>query len=201
MWRFSKVILKKLLNSQALNLIKSFKEKHLEIWDIAIFGSLIRGKIVPRDIDLIIILNKSTKLQYKLNLAQELKQSLKFFYETDVKTIDIKDIFDKNFLARQAIIAEGYLIIRNKFLSELFGFKSYYIFQYSLQNLKTSQKIMFQYALKGRKGRDQKGIVSLKKCEHLGKGIVKVPIESSEEFKEFLEKNKVNYKIYKGLFY
>ncbi len=196
-----RVILKKLLNSQALNLIESFKKKYPEIWDIAIFGSLIRGKVVSRDIDLIIILNKLTKLQNKLNLSHELKQSLKKFYETDIKTIDIKDIFDKNFLARQGIIAESYLIIRNKFLSELFGFKPYYIFQYSLKNLKTSKKIMFQYALKGRAGRGQKGIISLKKCEHLGKGVVKVPLENADEFREFLEKNKASYKIYRGLFY
>jgi hypothetical protein len=35
----------------------------------------------------------------------------------------------------------------------------------------------------------------------LGKGAVRVPLQYSEEFKEFFEKNKINYKITKILCY
>ena len=193
------MILKRLLNSQVLNLIKEFKRKHENIWDIAIYGSLIRGKINARDLDLAIIFTKAN-LNERLELAQELKQKLKkTHYNVDTKGIGLNDLLDKNFLARQAIISEGYLIARKKKLCELFGFGPYYIFSYSLKNLSQSKKIMFQYALKGRRG--QKGILELKGLEHLGSGVIKVPLENSEEFKEFLEKNNIIYQIYKGLFY
>ena len=58
---------------------------------------------------------------------------------------------------------------------------------------------MFQYALKGRRG--EKGILKITKSEQLGKGVIKVPLQYTEEFKSFFEKNKINYKNCMALVY
>lgn len=193
------MISKKLLSLQELNLIRDFKEKYPEIYDIVIFGSFVRGKLDARDLDLAILFYKA-KLADKLRLAQELKQKLKDSnYEIDVKGVDFNDLLDKDFIARQAIIAESYSLFKKKRLAELLGFSNYYLFAYSLKGLSQSKKIMFQYALKGRRG--QKGIIETRNCRQIGRGAVMVPLENSEEFRDFLEKNRVNYKIHKGLFY
>ena len=196
------MISKKLLDSPELKSeIKKFLKEHKEIWDIAIYGSVIRGKTIIRDIDFAIIFYSKTKLDNKLSLAQKLKQTLSKIipYEIDIKGIDFYDFFDNAFIARKAILAEGYLLSRKKYQAELFGFEAKYIFSYSLANLNHSKKIMFQYALKGRRG--QKGLLEMKGCEQIGRGTISVPVWNSEEFREFLEKQNIKYKILKALIY
>lgn len=195
------MILKKLLSSQALNLIKSFKKKYIEIWDIAVYGSVVRGKISARDIDFAIILAHKIGLNQKLQLAQELKHSLKEFlrFEADVKTIDLRDLMDPLFTARKAILAEGISLIKKKSLAKQVGFNSFYIFTYSLKGLSHTKKIIFRYALKGR--RTQKGLLEINQCEQIGKGVIKVPLEHVEELKNFFEKQKIKYKANGCLFY
>ncbi len=195
------MILKKFLNLQILKSFKDFKKKYKEIFDFAIYGSVVRKKINANDIDIAIIFSSPEKLDKKLNLSQELKNELKKIidYDFDVKGIDIPDLLDSSFIACKSIMAEGFLVIRKKFLHEILGFKAYYIFSYSLKNLSPSKKVMFQYALRGRRG--EKGIIEITKSVSIGRSAVKVPLEHSEEFKEFFEKNKIGYKIYRSLIY
>ena len=195
------MIYKKLLSSQALKSIKDFKKKNKGIIDIIVYGSFSRGKIDFNDLDLAILFEEKKDINEKMSIAQQLRSLIKkeVNYELDIKAIDMSDLMDETFLARQAIISEGYSLLKNKKFSEILGFKSFYLFSYSLKNLTNSQKMMLQYSLRGRRG--QKGIMELRNCELLGKGVMKVPTEHSEEFKEFLEKHKITYKIFKGLFY
>jgi len=195
------MILKKLLNSQTLKSIKDFKKEHKEIFDIVIYGSAVRNKSVVNDVDFAIILSKKEKLNKKLNLSQELKSKLRkvIDFEIDVRAVDFEDFLDHSFLARKAILAEGYLILKKKFLYELFGFENYSLFTYSLKNLTNSKKVMFQYSMRGRGG--EKGMLEITKSKLCGKGVIMVPLFYTEDFKEFFEKNKIKYKIYTGLYY
>lgn len=195
------MILEKLSNSQILNLIKDFKRKHSEIWDIVAYGSAVRGKIGAADIDFAIILSSKASLNQKLELAQELRYSLKGLLrlEADVRAVDMEDLLDPLFIARKAILAEGFSLIKKRRLAEQFGFEPFYIFNYALKGLSHSKKIIFRYALKGRRG--QKGLLEINKCRQLGKGSIKVPLEHVEELKSFFEKQKVEYKAYACLFY
>ncbi len=194
--------LKKLLNLQELGLsIKGFIKKNSSIIDVCIYGSAMRGKAEIRDMDFAILLKTKTSVSKKLELAHELKKELRKILKTeiDVKTVDFGDLQDSSFMARQGILAEGYLIARKKAIAELFGFETYYIFTFNLKNLTASEKIMFRYALNGRRG--NKGILAANKCEHVGSGAIKVPIEHSEEFRELLGSFKINYRILKASFY
>jgi len=192
------MILKKLLNLQALNLIKKFKKENEEVFDIAIYGSSVKGKLDFNDLDLAILLNKKSSVSKKLKLSQELKSKLKnkVKYELDVKAMDLYDFMDKNFVARQGIIGSGYLLLNKKNISSLFGFESYSIFKYNLKGLTNSKKTLFRYAIGGRNG---KGLLELKKGEQLGRGSIKVPLIYEEEFKEFFEKFNINFKILRAL--
>jgi predicted nucleotidyltransferase len=178
-----------------------FKEKYQDIWDICVYGSFARGKSETRDIDMAIIMKKPISLEKKLKISFELKNHLKKFYknEFDVNCVDIKDFFDPSFLARSGIIGEGILLFKDKPLSEILGFKSYVVFAYTLDGLTNSEKVIFNYSLNGRRG--ETGMIKLKNCEHLGRGVLKVPIVHSEELKEFFERHKVKYKMLKALFY
>lgn len=196
------MILKKLLNLQKLRFnVKKFAGKNPEVLDVCIYGSIIRGKTNMRDIDFAILLKNKINVSKKLELAHELKRALKkeLNFEIDAKAVDIEDLKDSTFLARQGILAEGYSILHKKYVADIFGFRTHYIFMFNLKGLSESKKIMFRYALNGRRG--AKGIMMLNKCEHIGSGAIKVPIEHSEEFKELLDGFKINYQILKASFY
>ena len=196
------MILKDLIKSAKLiSISKQLIKKNHEIWDMVVYGSLVKGKPKPNDIDIAIFLNSKQALNFKLELGQKIKSAFQkeIRLNLDVKVIDLSDLRDPNFLARESILGEGFSLINKKWLSEIFGFKSAYLFHYELKNLNLSQKKMFYYALKGRRG--SKGILDRMGGEQLSDGLIKIPIEFSYEFIELLEGYKIRYKINKILTY
>ncbi len=184
-------MLKKYQKSLGL-ICNKFKRKHKDIIDIVLYGSLVKGKIKSRDIDIMVIF-LNTELKTRLEIIQELKRQLRVSLENvDVKSMNFSDFFDPTFLARQGILIEGISLIDKKSLAEKLGFKSYAIFTYNLANLSHTEKIKFNYALNGRKGT---GVLQNLKGMSLGKGVVQVPITTSLTFEEFLEKWNIQYKI------
>jgi len=187
------MILNEFLKSQKL-IFENFKNSDKCIWDIVIYGSMIRGKENPEDVDAAVIISEKKSFAFKLELAQKLRQSLKFQnFKFDVKVVDFNDFQDSNFLARQGIILEGFSITQGKFLSEIFGFKQYCIFKYGIQNLSLTKKRVFSYALSGRYG--EEGLKNSKKIEQLGRGVLKVPIQHSEEIESLLQSYNIDYKM------
>jgi len=194
--------LKDLIRSAKLiSISKHLKKEFQTIWDIVVYGSLVKGKPKPNDIDIAVILKDKIPLNEKLGLGQKIKFTFQknIKLNLDVKVVDLLELQDNHFLARESILAESFSLINNKWLSEIFGFKSAYLFHYDLKNLTASQKKMFYYALKGRRG--SKGILDRMSGEQLSDGLIKVPIEFSYEFIELLERYKIKYKINKSLFY
>lgn len=194
--------LKKLLESQELkSAIEGFISKNKKVWDIGIYGSFVRGSTSSNDIDWIIILKETAGVNEKLELSQSLKSIINKIIQLkiDVKCVDINDFSDEDFLARSGIIAETFLFKHNCHLAEIFGFGSFYLFIYTLEGLTKSRKQMFMYALNGRE--KSKGLLELRNIEHIGKGILKVPLGYVEEIKEFFAKNDVKYKIKKIMVY
>ena len=170
---------------------KKFKEIHKEIFDIAIYGSFVKGKNDFNDVDIIIIFIE-TNLEKRLEIGQKFKERIKEEIKNiDIKTMNIKELFDANFLARQGLLIAGISLIKNKRLAEILGFKGYSLFTYNLKNLNHNDKTKFTYILIGR---NSEGIIKSLKGKQLGKGAVKIPIENSSQFSEFLDKWKVEYR-------
>ncbi|MFH1073393.1 MAG: nucleotidyltransferase domain-containing protein [Nanoarchaeota archaeon] len=184
------------LTSQAKGFIKS----HSGIWDIALYGSAVRGTQHPRDIDIAIILEGEMTLSKKLSLAQELKAKLAHLHhDVDVRAISFSDLTDQTFIARSGIIAEGYSLTKKVHLHRLFGFKTCTLFTYSQKSLTLSQKKMFYYALHGRRGNP--GLLKLKHGAQLSPGALKVPLEHTQEFEDIFHQHNITYTIRKASFY
>lgn len=181
-----------MIQKNLLNYLKSESKKFSdkEIFDIVLYGSSI-SKENPRDTDIaIIFFNKN--LNERLNLSQEFKDKIKNkTHNPDVKAINLSELFDKSFLARQGILTEGYSLLSNSWFSEKIGFTGYMLFTYSLTNLNHNEKTKFTYSLIGR---TSKGMIEISKAKSLGKGALIVPIENSFLFEEFLKKWKINFK-------
>ena len=166
-------------------------ERRENIFDIIVFGSLVKGKLTPRDIDVSVIFLQGT-LKERLDTIQEIKNRLKTKIDLniDIKQTLLKELFSPEFLARTGILLEGFSIFNNKKFCQTLGFESFTLFWYNLKALTHTQKVKFNYILSGR---NQSGVIDLMKGKRLASGVIKIPIEYSLEFEKILKDNKISY--------
>ncbi|MBI2129008.1 nucleotidyltransferase domain-containing protein [Candidatus Woesearchaeota archaeon] len=182
------MILEKLQKKLDLNWIKKN-----DAWDIVVYGSYARGEVNSRDIDLAIILSRAASVKKKMALCQELRRALSGKeYSLDVKAVDINDLMNVSFLAREAILAEGRSLLKKDYLAERFGFKNFAIIEYSLRNLTPAKQKMFYYALQGRK--IGTGILARIGGRIISKGVFQAPTRHYEEVLNLLEQHRIIYK-------
>ena len=174
-----------------LKLISKQFRKEKKIFDIVAYGSSVRNKENPNDLDIVIICTSSS-FNDRLSLAQEFKERIKSKIKNpDVKAINLTELFDKNFLARQGILVDGYSLFDSIFISKKLGFNGYSLFTYNLKKLDHNKKTQFTYSLIGRR---KEGILKLINAVYLGKGVIAIPSENSSIFEDFLKKWNVDYK-------
>jgi len=183
----SKSLLKNIKLIREIN--KFLKKYKKDIIDIILFGSLIRQKYRPGDIDILILFKEkeSTDISYELR-----KIIKKFSYNVEITNRTYKNLFSSSFLPREDILTEGYSIVLGKKISEGFGYKSLNLFIYSLKKLSKSRRIMFHYALEGRDGK----LGTLKEIHgiRVASATILIPIENTERFEEFLKYWNIDYK-------
>tara|TARA_Y100000310_G_scaffold332444_1_gene408026 strand:- start:1827 stop:2504 length:678 start_codon:yes stop_codon:yes gene_type:complete len=188
-----------LYNTTKKKMLKTLKKvlesekKNNRLFDIIIYGSIVKGKDSPGDIDILVIFNEGN-LRQRLNEIQRIKSRIlsKFSKKKiDIKQSLLKDIFNPEFFAKTGIFLEGYSIFRGRKFSETLGFEPYSLFTYSLKGLSHTQKVKFNYLLAGR---TTEGLLKEFKGERLVNGAVKVPLENSVEFEEILKQNRIEYK-------
>ncbi len=160
------------------------------IFDILLYGSIVKGKINAEDIDILLIFD-SENLKKRTELAHEFKEIIKDKKKVDIKTINLKELFESDFLARQGILIEGYSLLFNEDFSRRIGFVGKSIFSYTLKKLNHNEKTKFTYALIGR--RNEPGILKRTESVPIGRGAIKSPIKNSLIFEEFLQRWKINY--------
>lgn len=162
---------------------KQFAKNNKSIFDIVIYGSAMKGKEEPSDIDILLIFLQN-KLEERLLLTSKLKNILKEkIHNIDIKSINLPELFESSFLARQGIINEGHSLVYNEPFSKRLGFNGYALYTYSLRNLTHNQKTKFTYALIGR---TREGILRKLNVQPLGRGVFLVPIRNSLVFEDFL---------------
>lgn len=164
------------MNSEIKNKLKKFIGNK-EILDIIIFGSAIKGKSVPRDVDIAIITDKVINLD------------LKGFHISYLKPIDF-------FLKRPSLVhtlfREGYSLKYNKAFSELYGFDNRVLFRYQLNDIKPSLKVKIVNFLRGKK--NEEGLVKKSKGEWLANQIFIVPLEADYVLEKFFLNFNIKFK-------
>lgn len=177
------------------NYLSSFSKKFAKqnsVFDVVLYGSAVKGEEEPADVDILLIFLEK-KLKERLEIAQKFKQGIKEkIKKLDVKTINLAEIFNSSFLARQGVLVEGYSLLHRVSLAKRLGFKGNALFSYGLRNLNHNEKTKFTYSLIGRRG--EEGMVKKVGGVSLGKGVVLVPIENSLIFESFLKSWKLDYK-------
>lgn len=165
------------------------EKKDNSIFDIVLYGSSVKGKENPADMDIAVIF-RSGSLKDRLSKVQLIKRKIKLDKKIDIKGILLEELFKPEFFARSGIFLEGMSIFDGKYFSEKIGFSGFVLFNYFLTGKTHTEKVKFNYVLSGRK---EKGIVSYLEGKQIAPCVVKIPIKNSLEFEEVLKKHKISY--------
>lgn len=157
--------------------LESMLNKYNQVEDIIIFGSAVKGKDSPKDIDIAVIVNeKDTELFNKMN--EELKAD-KAHVEIVKGSSLLKTRLSLN------LLAEGYSVRKKSFLYEILGIKPIKLFLYALNGFSRSKKALFSMALTK--------IIREVGGKRLAPGAVIIPIGQSSYFNEFLDRWEIKY--------
>lgn len=156
-------------------LSKLLKDK--EILDIIVFGSAIKGKASPNDIDIAIISDKS------------FSPGIEGYH---VSQISPREFFLSHPTLASTLLKEGYSLKHNCFLSEKLRFKPRILFSYSLSDLSASKKVQFVNILRGKSG--TKGLIEESKGEWLANQVFVLPIENDYLFEKLFQNFNIKYK-------
>jgi predicted nucleotidyltransferase len=162
---------------------KEFASKNPEVWDILLYGSSVKGKEKPNDIDIAVIIKKGNPF----NAAFELKTLLEVELppeSLDVKGFLLEELFEENNLVAFALFVEGYSLLRDKFLHEELNAGGYFLFRFSYSHFPQSEKMRFLYAYRGRG--ENPGVLRQTGSIELAPGVVLVPVKEFHNFRRFL---------------
>jgi len=160
-----------------------------EIFDIVIYGSVVKGESRPNDLDLVVIFRSGT-LKERLNKVQQIKSKLKFPLRIDLKGILWEELFQEEFFARSGIFGEGISIATGQSFARRIGFSNSVQFIYELKDKSHSDKVKFNYVLSGRKNA---GMIKKLGGKRLTSGVVEIPVEHSHDFENILKMHKITF--------
>ena len=164
-----------------------YKENKKEIIDIVIFGSFVKGKILPKDIDICIIFRE--KINEGLN--KKVEASLGKKLKVHISSLVTDNFFSKPHSLAKTLLKEGISLVNKQSLSENLGFSQNVLYIYSLKNKKQADKTKIVYVLKGR---DKKqGFVGSAGGRWLADNCFIVPVNVDSEIIKILNKWQVRY--------
>jgi len=172
------------LKKRLSEIAKEFASENPDVWDILLYGSLIKGKEKPNDVDIAVIASRGNPFEISFEFKRLLEESGFSPEEVDVKGFLLGELFDENNLVGFALLVEGYSLLNGKFLHERLNANGYFLFRFSYSSLPQSEKMRFLYAYRGRNG--NLGLLKQTNSMELAPGVVLVPVSSVYKFREFL---------------
>ncbi len=171
-----------LKNTELKNKLKRISKGLPEIEDILLFGSVVRGKSNPKDIDVLILFKKKVDKNVEYKIRKELE---KHYKNISIISKTKMNSLDPSFDARESILFEGTSLLSGKNLSERYGFSPVGMFKYNIKKWDNLKKTKFYYTLNGRSGKG--GVLESFGGIKLSDNIILTPLDQIEQAKEFLD--------------
>jgi len=164
------------LKKSLLNIYRKNKDK---VFDIILFGSAVKAKEFISDIDIAVVF-KDKRDDSVLKAIRSIDNEIHADY------VLLTELYTESLW--RTLLREGFSVVNNKNVSDIFGLQSFGLFTYSLAKIK--RKARFSQVLMGYKAESM-----LKKCDGkiLMPGVILVPVEKLELFRTFLETWKADY--------
>lgn len=151
-----------------------------DIVDVILFGSSVKEKLHPRDIDIAIIFRSSIKRE----ILKKFQNNLGEKYHTSSLVVD--QLFTKPHSLGKTLLYEGISLITDKKISDNFDLKPFSLYTYDLTREKPTKKVRFVYTLKGRS--NNKGLIEEFKGRYISPSSFIIPVEKDEEMLEIFKK-------------
>lgn len=178
-----------LKNTTLWNELKRLIASYPEVDDILVFGSYVRGKTAPCDIDIMVIFSKKVNKQVEYEIRKIIEKS---YSNISIISKTRDSLQDPSFDARESYLFEAKSFFTKQTMGEKYGYLSFGMFKYDFKNWNKLKKTKFYYALNGR-GKSL-GVIGNLTGMKLSDRIVLIPLDNIEEFKNFLEEWKIEYK-------
>ena len=173
------------ITTNLTKLSKKVLKENKEIEDIILFGSFMKGKSKPKDIDILLIfktkINKSLETPFK-----QLNEKI------DVNSITKQELDGEGFIAKEGLYLEGLSLKTNKLLANSLGFSSFALVKYSLKNIKGSERVKFYYALNGR---NKEGFLTTIQAKKFSEEVIICDYNKIEQLKDFFNTWNLKYNI------
>lgn len=167
---------------------KKFINENENLVDIIVIGSSVRGEFKPGDVDAVLVTRHPDP-----NLSQKFTQYLSTS-KIDLNVHPVEFPVDKLFSSTEPLVLnilhEGHSIKAGLQFGDVIHFKPYTLFTYSISKFDKNTKQKFFYALKGR---GTEGILKKVRGMSVAPSVALIPIESEDEFDEFLTGWKVDF--------
>ena len=159
--------------------IKKKLKHYLEdkkVYDVILFGSYVKGKTNPGDIDIVVI-------------SDETLEEINGFHVSFIKP---KEFFVNTPSLINALLREGFSLKKNKSFSQCYGFNNECLFVYELSSLNASLKVQIVKILRGKKF--EKGMVEELNGKWLANSVFTCPIEKDYLFESFFVNKRIKFK-------
>lgn len=150
-------------------LLKTYKE----VCDFIIFGSAVKDKLEPRDVDIAIITEHE-----KTGLIGEIGLKLDKFGKIDLEILNPTKMYANKLY--YTILLEGFSVRFNRFLPELAGIKPMGLYTYDLKGMKQTEKAQFNKGLRN--------VLKETNGEHIGRGALLIHTNKTGNFEDFLRR-------------
>lgn len=151
-----------------------------DIVDVILFGSSVKEKLHPKDIDIAIIFRDSIERE----LLKKFQDGLGEKYH--ISSVVVDQFFTKPHSLAKTLLYEGVSLITNKKISDNFDLQPYTLYIYDLTREKPSKKVRFVYLLKGRA--KSKGLIEEFRGKYISTSSFIIPVEKDEEILEIFKK-------------
>lgn len=148
------------------------------VFDVVLFGSFVKGKANPSDIDVAVISDCEL-------------EEIEGFHISFLSPVDF---FKNTPTLVSTLIKEGFSLEHNKYFSAVYGFENRCMFIYELSGLTSSKKVQVVNFLRGSK--NQKGLVEEKKGKWISQGCFSCAIEHDFLFDGFFINQGIKFKKY-----
>ncbi|MFH1065523.1 MAG: nucleotidyltransferase domain-containing protein [Nanoarchaeota archaeon] len=163
---------------------KFLKKEGVE--DIFLFGSFVKGKERPNDIDICLSMkenNESLTDEIALFVKKETGMVVHFTHTCFALMLSDRELW-------KSILHEGYSIRHKEFVAKLMGMEPFVLAEYSLKGT-ASQKQIFSHAMNGTGGRES--FLKDIHAKRIGRGVMVVPNDYVENARSFLDTWKADY--------
>jgi len=154
--------------------LKRLLKRYKSVYDFIIFGSAVKGKMNPNDMDIAVITSTIDPA-----IIGEIKTGI----DSEIRSAHVQVINYGDFLRSKLpyyMLLEGYSVKEGDFISGKLKVSRKVLYTFDLQEMAQTKKVMFNKGLKA--------VISSTNSEKVGKGALLAPVNKSGEVEDFLMK-------------